>query len=73
MLSHDGPSHDGRNHDGRIEDAAQSIADAMTALTRAACLLGFAEGKEAVQRAHGLVCETHEYIQQHNQIEPWTN
>jgi hypothetical protein len=62
-----------RNHDDRIEDAARSIADAMMALTRAACLLGFSEGKEAVQRAHGLVRDTQQYIQQHNQIEPWKN
>ena len=38
------------------------------ALTRAVCLLGFSEGKEAVQRAHGLVCEAHQHIQQHNHL-----
>jgi hypothetical protein len=62
-----------RNHDDRIEDAVQSLADAMMALTRATCLLGFSEGKEAVQRAAGLVRETHQYIQKHNEIEPWKN
>jgi hypothetical protein len=62
-----------RNHDDRIEDAVQSLAEAMMALTRAVCLLGVAEGKEAVQRAHGLVRETRQYVQQHNEIEPWKN
>ncbi|MEA2777078.1 MAG: hypothetical protein QOF90_2484 [Acetobacteraceae bacterium] len=62
-----------RNHDNRIEDAAQSIEDAMSALTRAVCLLGFSEGKEAVQRAQGLVRDTHQYIRERNAIEPWKN
>jgi hypothetical protein len=57
-----------RDHDDRIGDAAQSIAEAMTALARAMCLLGFSEGKETVQHAHGLVREAHQHIQQHNDL-----
>ena len=62
-----------RNHDNRIEDAARSIANAMVALTHAVGLLGLSEGKEAVQLVHGLVRDTHQYIQRHNEIEPWKN
>ena len=62
-----------RNTDDRLEDAAQSIAEAMRALTRAVCLLGFNEGKEAVQRAHGMVHDAHRYIQAHNDLQPWKN
>ncbi len=62
-----------RNSDERLEDAAQSIADAMRALTRAACLLGSDEGKEAVQRAHGVVRDAHHFIQAHNDLQPWRN
>jgi hypothetical protein len=32
------------------------------------CLLGFSEGKETVQHAHGLVREAHQHIQQHNDL-----
>jgi hypothetical protein len=52
-----------RNGDNRVEEAAQSIADAMVSLTHALCLLGFSEGKQVVQRAHGVVFDAHQYIQ----------
>jgi hypothetical protein len=53
------------NHDSRVGRADQAIENAMMALTRAICLLGFSEGKEIVQRAHGMVAESRRLLHQH--------
>jgi hypothetical protein len=45
------------NNDSRVDQAVQSIDDAMVALSRAIYLLGLSEGKEIVQHAHGVVVE----------------
>jgi hypothetical protein len=45
------------NNDSRVDQAVQSIDDAMVALSRAIYLLGLSEGKEIVQHAHGVVAE----------------
>jgi hypothetical protein len=57
-----------RNDNRRVEEAAQSIEDAMASLTRAICLLGFSEGKEVVQRAHLVVGDARRHIESHNGI-----
>jgi hypothetical protein len=57
-----------RNDNRRLEEAAQSIHDALESLTRASCMLGSSEGKEAVQRAHLVVLDTQRFVQNHNLI-----
>jgi hypothetical protein len=52
------------NH-SRVDQAVQSIEDAMMALTRAISLLGLSEGKEIVQHAHGVVAESRKLLHQH--------
>jgi hypothetical protein len=52
------------NHDSRVDQAVRSIEDAMVALTRAICLLGFSEGKEIVQNAHGVVAGSRTLLHQ---------
>ena len=60
-----------RNRDTqRLTAADQALSDALASLTRAVCLLGLSEGKVTVQLAHGLVRDTHRFIQRHNAIEP---
>jgi hypothetical protein len=56
-----------RDHQ-RLQDADRALSDALASLTRAICLLGSREGKEAVQLTHGLVQNTQRYVQMHNEI-----
>jgi hypothetical protein len=58
------------NNDSRVDRAVQSIEDAMAALTRAICLLGFSDGKEIVQHAHGVVAQSRRLLHRHDTTPP---
>jgi hypothetical protein len=58
------------NNDSRVDQAVQSIDDAMVALSRAIYLLGLSEGKEIVQHAHGVVAEFRRLQHQHGMAPP---
>jgi hypothetical protein len=53
------------NHGSRVDQADQSIEDALVALSRAVYLLGLSEGKEIVQHAAGVVAESRRLLHQH--------
>jgi hypothetical protein len=61
------------NHDSRVDQAFQSIEDALVALTRASYLLGLSEGKEIIQYARGKVAESRRLLHEHAMAGDYTS
>jgi hypothetical protein len=59
------------NNGSRVDQAVQSIEEAMAALSRAIYLLGVSEGKEVIQHAHGVVADSRKLLHQHALVASW--